>query len=328
MNKKITFLFSGQGSQYHQMGRDLYKSLPKFRDRIHQMDDIYLAKTGRSLVKAIYGHDSGTEQKFDNVLYTHPALVAIQYSLASVLMSEGVMPDRLIGTSLGESVALAVGGVLTPAEMLAITIKQSIILDDESIRGGMIAILESPEFFANNPDIFLGCDLAAVNMQKLICIAGSTDSLKKTEAQLKNKKVIYEVLPVKQPFHSSVLESVREKFIECSSGLNFRKSRMEIVSSMTTGKIHDINNTYSWDVIRKPILFNETIEKISPDKDMIYIDIGPSGTLANLVKYNLPKNRYDKIFSIITPFGDSVSNYKKLINEFHQSTLFAGAEAC
>lgn len=324
MGEKITFLFSGQGSQYYRMGYELYNTLPMFRQNVDRLDSIYKDKTGRSLVSAIFDGGHSIASKFDNILYTHPALFVVQYSLAVCLANRGILPTRVLGASLGECVSLVVAGVLTPEDMLEVLIRQAVLFDRECVPGGMIAILRDPEFYRDNPEIFQGCDMAALNIKALFCVAADEKSLDATEAHLKFLNITHERLPVRQPFHSSILDDLRGRFLQTFEGVRFNQSSIEVISSMATNVPDPFDPEYMWNVIRSPILFYDTIKQLSWDEEMIYVDVGPSGTLANFVKYNLPKQGYDRLFTIMTPFGDDLANYNKLINELCQPVALEG----
>lgn len=328
MSSKVTFLFSGQGSQYYQMGRELYMQLPVFKENVDWLDHIFQSKAGFSLVEKLYSPEMSAGDRFDELRYTHPALFVIQYSLAMSLIEDGVRPSRLIGLSLGECVSMAVGGVVSPEDMLDTLIKQSILLERECSDGGMIAVLKGEDFFHSNPEAFFDCELAAVNMPQLICVSAKKEALDLTERKLRADNVVYERLPLRQPFHSVHLEPLRERFIRIFSNIKFKESNTEIVSSMSTTNNDNYNALHMWRVKRNPILFYQTMQGLVPDRDMVYVDVGPSGSLANFVKYSLPNNAYRSIFSIMSPMGRSLNNYEACKNSLNPSMTFKGASKC
>src|SRR3954471_5340073 len=104
MKKQIIFMFSGQGSQYYQMGKELYEKNAQFKHWMDHCDEIVSPLIQTSLIEVLY-RGKGKSESFDNILYTNPALLCVEYSLFKVLNSMGVQPDFLLGYSLGEIIA-------------------------------------------------------------------------------------------------------------------------------------------------------------------------------------------------------------------------------
>ncbi|MBZ5525861.1 MAG: acyltransferase domain-containing protein, partial [Acidobacteriia bacterium] len=109
---KTVFMFSGQGSQYFQMGRGLYDNNKTFREWMIRLDGIARDLCGRSVIEALYSDAQRRADPFERTLLTHPAIFMVEYSLAQSLICSGVLPDMVLGVSLGSFAAAAVAGFI------------------------------------------------------------------------------------------------------------------------------------------------------------------------------------------------------------------------
>ena len=133
MKKNIVFMFSGQGSQFFHMGRDLYESEPVFRRAMDSMDTIAGDMTGRSVVKEIYDPGKGKWDRFDDISLSHPAIFMVQAALVRTLAERGIVPDAVMGTSLGEFVGAALYGVMDFETGFKKVIRQPIVFQHQSL---------------------------------------------------------------------------------------------------------------------------------------------------------------------------------------------------
>jgi bacillaene synthase trans-acting acyltransferase len=331
MKNEIVFMFSGQGSQYLNMGREFYESLTLYRKRMQHLDEIAQEYIGYSIVDILYNNPSRAPEKMDNILHTHPALFMVQHAIAQCLIYDGVIPSYVVGTSLGEIVALSVSGALAPEDAMQVVVKHALLLSQKSPPGGMMAVLEPIQHIQQYHMTATGCELAGINFSTHYCLSGSCEALHRAAVQLESRNAIYDYLPVKQPFHSSLIDPLKAEFLQAFEGIEFKTPQIPIISSMAAECLEDYSPETLWKVVRNPIIFQKTLSLFQHETastrftNTTYLDLGPSGTLANFVKYGQQQSDQTAINAVMSPFGNDLPKYKSLILQQSEHTFFRGA---
>lgn len=309
---QTVFMFSGQGSQYFQMGRALYDGNETFRGWMLRLDEVARASSGSSVVEALYSDARQKSDPFDRTLLTHPAIFMVEYSLAQCLMDAGVWPDLVLGASVGSFAAAAVAGFIDAEDALKAVIRQAIALEQGSEPGGMIAILGDPALFEE--DFLRGrSELAGVNFSSHFVISARQAELAEIETALKARKVTYQRLPVAFPFHSRWMDDAKAPFASFMQSIRCRPGRLPLACSDRTEVLSTLRDGFFWDVVRNPIRFREMTAVLERGGARRYIDIGPAGTLATFLKYGLPSTTKSTIHPILTPFGLDQKNLSAVV---------------
>ncbi|PTU27769.1 acyltransferase domain-containing protein [Bacillus subtilis] len=308
MNEPLVFMFSGQGSQYYHMGKELFKENAVFRQSMLEMDAIAARRIGTSIVEEIYHQDKRVSDPFDRILFSHPAIFMVEYSLYKVLEDRGIYPDYVLGSSLGEFASAAISGLSNAEDILDCILEQAIVIQNSCDKGKMLAILDKPQLLKDYPQLFRNSELISINYDSHFVISGEENHIKQIMEALKEKQILCQLLPVSYAFHSSLIDPAESAYEEFLRSKSFKKPFIPIVSSLTGSCLHVIDKHFFWNVVRKPMMFREAIRYLESKHTCKFIDLGPSGTLAAFVKQLIPGDSADRCCSIITPFHQELKN--------------------
>lgn len=314
MSKPIVFMFSGQGTQYYHMGRQLFERNPVFRRWMMTLDEKVRDLTGRALLPVLYNENNQQVDVFDEIIYTHPAIFMLEYSLAQVLQESGIEPDYVLGASMGEFAALAVAGVLTVEEALDCLVKQAQLLMSECEPGGMLAVLHHSSLYHDHPLLHQHSELAAVNFETHFVLSANRENLLKCEQFVRARGISSQLLPVRYAFHSRWIEKIGSLYINILKEKAYKRAKTMVASSLYGELVGTVSHDYLWKAVREPILFPQALRQIESLRGGIYLDLGPSGTLANFAKQLLPVTSTSVVHQIITPFRQDAKNLEKVLS--------------
>ncbi|MBI4649868.1 acyltransferase domain-containing protein [Candidatus Desantisbacteria bacterium] len=298
------------------MGKELFINNETFRKWMLLLDKQIEDIIDISIIEIMYSNVKKKSDKFSRLLYSHPAIFMIEYSLAQCLLDEGIIPDYVFGSSMGEFAACAIADALDLENIILAIIEQAFTLEQKCPEGSLITILGDQSMYENILMIKENSELAGINFKSHFVISTDLERKSIIEKFLKDNNIEYYISPVSRAFHSSLIEPAKDTYISFLKKQFYKSPKIPIISSTYADFIYNIHETYLWDIIRKPVLINETIKKIESVHECIYLDLGPTGTMANFIKYNLEAKSNSIFFPIITPFSNDLANFYKLKDWF------------
>jgi bacillaene synthase trans-acting acyltransferase len=314
---RTIFMFSGQGSQYFQMGRELFEKNNTFRDSMLSLDEVVCRSSGRSVLEVLYSGARSKSDLFDRTLLTHPAIFMVEYSVARTLMQSGVQPDMVLGVSLGSFAGASIAGFIGVEEALAAVMGQACAFEEHCEPGGMLAVMADVTLMAADL-LHAGSELAAVNFSSHFVLSARSAQLAEIEIRLRQSKVIYQRLPVAFPFHSQWIEKAQAPFASFMRSIRGTSGRIPLVCCDQMAPISSLPGDFFWHVVRRPIRFRETIASLEQQGPSRYIDVGPAGTLATFLKYGMPATSKSTVHAILTPFGFDQKNLLAAVTSLKQ----------
>src|SRR6516165_5476912 len=132
---QVVFVFAGQGSQWRSMGRGLLSETP-FGRVIRECDTLLRPRLGWSLLEEV--EQGASDSRLHTSLIAQPAIFSVQVALAAHLAHWGIVPDAVIGHSVGEVAAAHVAGVLTLEDAIHVICSQNRIMQQVLGQGKML----------------------------------------------------------------------------------------------------------------------------------------------------------------------------------------------
>ncbi len=303
----VVFMYSGQGSQYYQMGKPLYEGNSSFRSWMDSCDAVVKSKLGCSIVDTLYSENS-ISTPFDDVLLSSVALLCFEYSLTRTLIDLDIRPDLVLGYGLGEVSAAIASEAITFEEGIELVVCFAKALEATPPNAAMIAVMTPISNFEGLSADISDCWITAFNFDEHFVLTGDLEEVNLLKNKLDQQAIASHVLPVNYGLHTPLIENAKHRFIDGLKPLSRKEFSIPIVSSSKVQKVSHVDNSYFWELIRQPVYFEKTVGTMLEDGDYVFIDLCPSSTLSTFLEYLLPKNTNSKSLAIATQLGkDSVN---------------------
>jgi len=307
------FMFSGQGSQYYQMGRALFEANGTFRRVMRQMDAQAADLVGQSVVAAIFDRSRRPSDLFDRLLLTSPAILMTEIALLETLRAAGVHPDMALGASLGSYAAAVAAGGLDGEEALGAVIAHARALESRCSRGAMMAILAERSLYERD-ELRRHCELAATHFAGHFVVSMPSERVAQVGKFLEHEAIAFQLLPVAFAFHSPWIEAARDLLVVPATVGGSLAIPLACCAHADT--LTALPQNYFWTVARLPIRFDQMIATLEAEQPHRYIDVGPAGTLATFLKYSLGRASPSRAHKILSPVGDDLAALDRLLGQF------------
>lgn len=312
--RPVVALFSGQGSHYRGMGRELFDKDAVFRETVEMADELVRQHLHRSLIDELYGKKQETD--WDELLMTHPAILTVELAVYKTLRQRGIVVDYVSGNSLGEYSAAVAAGVFNETEAITLCIEQAKLMQRYDLDGGMLVVMDAAAWREKRLYESAGLFLVSDNIPGHFTVAGRNSDLEAWAGQLKHNEVQYVKLPVRHPFHSPLIEPVKAVFTDLMETLTYQKATLTtFVSGIYAREQPVLSANYFWEVARQYANIPALIRYFESVGPVSYLDLGPSGTMGTFARYNLEKDTESRIFTLMTPFGREMKHLEQLVNQ-------------
>ena len=281
------FVYSGQGSQWAGMGRELLADEPAFAAAVAELEPVFVEQVGFSLQQAL---ESGEQAVgIDRI---QPVLVGMQLALTALWRSYGVEPDAVIGHSMGEVAAAVVAGALSPADGLKVIATRSRLMSRLAGQGAM-ALLEldaaaAEALIADYSDI----TLAVYASPSQTVIAGPPDQVDAVIAVVDGQGRLARRIEVDVASHHPTVDPILAELRSALSDLAPAKPMIPLIT--TVGQANDgppaFDADYWVDNLRKPVRFSQAVAEAAKNHAM-FVEVSPHPLLTHAINGSLESVR-------------------------------------
>ena len=275
----IVFVFGGQGTQWSGMGRELYQTEPAFREAFDAVADRYRLHSDVDLLTLV---DGGDEGRLAETGHAQPGIFALQVGLVALLRSWGIVPERVVGHSVGEIAAAHAAGVLSLESAVEVVRHRARLMQSLPRGGAMIQVgLAEADLRAVLEGLSPGLAVAALNAPAVSVAAGPRSAIDALAARLEADGVSVQRVPVEYAFHSPAVAPAAERLAEALRGIVPGVASIPIVSTVTglPASLGDYGPEYWARNVRDTVRFAPAIRRALEDGAGIALEISPHPTL-------------------------------------------------
>jgi len=283
------FIYSGNGSQWFGMGKRLLEDAV-FKESIREVDALFKQYADYSLESELSGLNGN--DRFEYTEIAQPALFALQVGITNMLRQRGIQPTAVAGHSVGEVAAAWAAGALTLADAVQVIYHRSRSQGTTKGNGQMTAVALDESAVQTLLEK-LGLDgslvIAGVNSSRGVTVTGDAKALDRLESALSGQDVRHKRLDLDYAFHSPAMDAIQADVVAVLESLQPKAAAIPFYSTVTGEQLEgsELDGTYWWHNIRKPVLFKQAINSIIGQGNNIFIEIGPHAVLSGYINDSL-----------------------------------------
>jgi acyl transferase domain-containing protein/acyl carrier protein len=278
---RLAFAFSGQGSQWAGMGRDLFASDPIFRESIEATAREMSRHAAWSLVDELA--KAPHQSRLDSTELAQPAIFAVQLALVALWHAWGVEPDFVIGHSVGEIAAAVCASAIDLETAAKVVVHRGRLMERAAGLGAMLSTSLSEEEAQRWIARAEGrLSIAAINAPRITVLSGDATAVERVRRELEAASVRCRDVGVRYAFHSAAMDPLERELLASLAGATSRRPRIPMISTVTGSRIEDgeIDAGYWWRNVREPVRFAKAIDRLLDDGAVHLLEIGPHPVLA------------------------------------------------
>ncbi|MCC6172909.1 MAG: type I polyketide synthase [Gammaproteobacteria bacterium] len=290
---RVAFVFPGQGSQWIGMGRQLLATEPVFGAAIERCDMAIQAEAQWSLGAVLAG-----DRSFDDIGVLQPTLFAMQVALAALWQSWGIVPEAVVGHSMGEVAAAHVAGALSLEDAVRIICRRSGLLRRIAGHGAMTLVeLPREEAQAACAAVADRVSVAVSNGPRSTVLSGEVDALASIAAELTARGVYCRPVKVDVASHSPQVEVLREDLLRELASVRPLAAQVPLYSTVDGRRIEGsgLDARYWLRNLREPVRFHDAVGLLLADGFDAFVEISPHPVLMPAVDDAIAEHGADAV---------------------------------
>jgi len=324
----LIFMFSGQGAQYLNMGREIYNTERIFREELEKCFKILKPIMGYDPKESLYPLSETSEslEKTDinQTEITQPIIFSFEYALAKLLLHWGLKPYAMIGHSIGEYVAACLAGVFSLEDALKLVAIRGKLMQ-QMPSGAMMSITLSEEDLMPLLKEHTAISMAAVNAPNLCVVSGPHKKIETLENILKEKNIETRNLHTSHAFHSQMMEPILEQFEQAVKEISLNKPKLPYISNLSGNWIaveQTLSPNYWVEHLRKTVRFKDGVTLLLKDPSSVFLELGPGRSLTTFVNKHNNRTNSHLVLNLIKHPKEVSSDDFFLLNKIGQLWLY------
>jgi phthiocerol/phenolphthiocerol synthesis type-I polyketide synthase A len=301
------FVYSGQGSQWPGMGRQLLADEPTFAAAVDELEPSFVEHVGFSLRQVLAdGEPVAGDAR------VQPVLMGLQLALTALWRSYGVQPDAVIGHSMGEVTAAVVAGALSPDDGLRVIATRSRLMSRLAGQGA-VALLEldaetAEKLIADYPEVSLGGYLSP----RQTVIAGSVTQVDAVIAAVTAQERFAKRVNMEVASHTALMDPILPELRSALADLAPKAPTIPFISTVADSAVAPSLDADYWVAnVRQPVRLRQAISAAA-EHNATFIEVSPHPTLIHAVTETLQSTHHHSIGTLSRDGDDTVSFHTNL----------------